>query len=559
MICSNYRFLNTNNHKDYEQNSVIFPGEGIMLKIEDILNGTDMFSIIFRDSLMKIGQLTTDYIFGTPDVAALKNDIIPKIISPATQFTDCKIRIKDFNKLNFNIIFLMKDATMRGVQRVIEKEGCSKDIKISIDRNTLIKYQQEIDKNNYQKIYEFIEKNRKLNTQIIMQIVETGVTKVKPWANYRIDLTMGELLNTYYPVWKTYLTDLINKCFSQISKLEEEKVKKLDTISLMIEKNGYYKSPDIYGLPRLVDFRNKLLFDIKGSDSKEITKEDIDKFILDKNNFTIFRVATKKGEPAIYGTLDGESYKIYIDNTGNLVISENTEQGFTITDKKVNYFREKIKLLVNPEIRIEMKAKYESYESVYILFKKKKNEIFDKIIENNNFMGLKIVDQLLEIDKTDPSYKIYKLPVANLITANDNAKTNELLLDFVKKNSKSTNFFAKIFSILFPTVNEADIENQLIEEKNKIAAVTKTVSTTEIKPSGKQSETPAMSAIKILKQSGQLENVKMILKSTNDNNNKVRTILRLCTDIGNTNKAHIERSDKTKSDFLKELKYFIDK
>ena len=85
-----------------------------MLKIEDLLLGTDMLSVVFRDTLLKIGQLSTDYIFSTSDVASLRVDIIPKIIIPIIQFTDVKIRIKDFNRLSFNVVFLLKDSSLRG-------------------------------------------------------------------------------------------------------------------------------------------------------------------------------------------------------------------------------------------------------------------------------------------------------------------------------------------------------------------------------------------------------------------------------------------------------------
>ena len=80
-----------------------------MLKLEDLFFGSDLVANVFKKSLLKIGQFSTDYIFSINDLNALHGEIFQKLIDPLMQFCDCKIRIKDFNKLTFIYIFILKD------------------------------------------------------------------------------------------------------------------------------------------------------------------------------------------------------------------------------------------------------------------------------------------------------------------------------------------------------------------------------------------------------------------------------------------------------------------
>lgn len=528
-----------------------------MLKIEELVNGNDMLSIIFRDSLLKIGQLSTDHIFSTPDIASFKADIVPKIINPLTQFTDCKIRIKDFNRLSINIIFLIKEASLRGLQRVVEKREAGDVKSISFDRNTILKYNQEIDNSNYDIIFKFLSSNRNLNTETVMKMVESGLTKIKPFVNYRIELTMMELLHAYYPTWNPYLRAMIDKAYQFINEEEEKNREKLEVVAQIIENNKYYISNG-NEMPKLVELRNKIIFDMKNSYNDMIPKEDIDKFLLDKNNFTIFQVSLIKSEPMYYGNFEGESYKIVVESDSKLLITENTEPLRGFSEKKLAFFREKIKPIVIGEVKIELKARYENYNLVYAFYRRKRNDIFDSIIESGKIQQLKILTNLLELDKADPSYKMYKEPVDKLIKALESAKVNELLLSYFKAHSKGSSFISKLFNLFFSSFRESEFVDTLNADKARASAVTKQLIGTDGR-SVKPNETPVQSALNILKRSGELEKARLVLKSGVDDSQKVREILRICKDIGNTNKAHIEKTEKSKADFLVELKHFLEK
>ncbi|MEE1290012.1 MAG: hypothetical protein UHW86_03150, partial [Spirochaetota bacterium] len=91
-----------------------------MLKLEDLFYGSDLVANIFKKSLLKIGQYSTDYIFSINELSSLHTEVFQRLIDPLMQFSDCKIRIKDFNKLSFNYIFLLKDASLRGCMRFLE-------------------------------------------------------------------------------------------------------------------------------------------------------------------------------------------------------------------------------------------------------------------------------------------------------------------------------------------------------------------------------------------------------------------------------------------------------
>lgn len=527
-----------------------------MIKIEELICGTDMLSIIFRDTLMKIGQLSTDHIFSTSDIASLKGDIIPKIINPLTQFTDCRIRIKDFNKLNFNIVFLLKEASLRGIERVVEKQQVRDVGKLSFDRKTLLKYSMEIDKNNYEKIQAFVSVNRKLNTDTILNMVESGAAKLKPFSVYRIERTLLELLASYYPNWKGYFKDFLDKAFDSIALEEAKNRERIEKIAGIIESGKYYLS-ETKGIPRLVDLRNKIIFDLKNAGDNSLSKEDVDKFLLDKANFQIYQAVVRKAESVYYGNFEGESYKIELGQGDSLMITENTEQIRGFTEKKLSFFREKLKPMIYGDVKVEVKSRYDDYAKVYAFYKRRKNEVIDKVIETGEVNELRIVSEILEFEKNDPVYKMYKEPLTVLIKTLESQKVNEMLLKFFKKHSKGGSLISRIFGMFFSSLKESEFQDILNAEKAKAAAVTNQLIGTDSKGGVKNSETPVQSALKILKSSGQINNARLIINSQADDSTKVREILRICRDIGNTNKAHIERTDKNKRDFLNELTKFL--
>ena len=146
-----------------------------MLKLEDLFYGSDLVANVFKKSLLKIGQFSTDYIFSINDLNALHGEIFQKLIDPLMQFCDCKIRIKDFNKLTFNYIFILKDASLRGCMRFLEARRKREEeealqtnsqvlpvSEIGVTRATLEKYSEEIDRDNYTKVLEFVKKMQNL-------------------------------------------------------------------------------------------------------------------------------------------------------------------------------------------------------------------------------------------------------------------------------------------------------------------------------------------------------------------------------------------------------------
>ena len=92
-----------------------------------------------------------------------------------------------------------------------------------------------------------------------------------------------------------------------------------------------------------------------------------------------------------------------------------------------------------------------------------------------------------------------------------------------------------------------------MKEKTKIAAVTKSLTAVNFSDSGDNHQTPAQSAIGILKAANHDNDIRRILKLPISNSEKVTSILKLSQDIGNTNKAYISKSERTKAEFLEEL------
>lgn len=531
-----------------------------MLKLEDLFYGSDLVAHVFRNSLLKIGQFSTDYIFSVNDLSSLHGEIFQRVIDPLMQFCDCKIRIKDFNKLNFNYIFLLKDASLRGCMRFVEtrkkKEEENENLphldvsEISITRATLEKYAEEIDRDNYAKVLEFIKKNAKLYSVTIMKMIDAGTAKLHPFAHNKINISANEMLTRYVQNWRAYLQGLVDKAFGEIAGEKEMREKKREELGLVLETGkGYIKGKSI---PKLMELRQRLLLDLSAAGKNEITKEDVDKFLLNKNEFQIFQVTKTAVDKKFYGTFEGEAYHIDISDLQNVKITENSESSFSMNEKKINFLRGKIKNMISPEFSAEVKTKYENYNNVYVLYKKKRTEIFDTIIEQRDLDGLKLILAILDIDIKDPLVKTYYGPVEKLKNSMEQVKVDELLLGFVKTQKENVGFFAKLFGMLFSSSKENELKNSVLKEKTKIAAVTRSLTSVNFSDSAGH-QTPVQSAIGILKASQHDDEIRSILRMGVDNSEKVARIFRLSQDIGNTNKAYIGKSERTKAEFLEEL------
>ena len=513
---------------------------------------------------MKIGQFSTDYIFSVSDLNALHGEVFQRLIDPLMQFSDCKIRIKDFNKLSFNYIFLLKEASLRGCMRFLDARRKREEAddnneslphmempEIGITRATLEKYVEEIDRDNYVKVLEFVKRNAKLDSATIMKMVDAGVTKQHPFIHNKINILTSEMLNRYVPNWHPYLQKLIDKAFEEVASEKEARERKREELGLILETGkGYMKGKAI---PKLMELRQRLLLDLSAAGKAEVAKEDVDKFLLNKNEFQIFQVTKKAVDKKFYGTFEGEAYHIDISDFPNIKITENSEDVFTLNEKKINFLRSKLKTMISPEITVEMKSKYENYNNVYVLYKKKRTEIFDTIIEQRDPEGLKLILAILDLDIKDPLVKTYYAPVEKLQSSIEQVKIDEMLLDFVQSQKDNVGFFAKLFGMFFSSSKENDLKNSVLKEKTKIAAVTKSLTSVSFSDSLANHQTPVQSAIGILKAANHDDDIRDILRMSIDNSEKVARILKLSQDIGNTNKAYIGKSEKTKAEFLEEL------
>jgi hypothetical protein len=535
-----------------------------MLKLEDLFYGSDLVANIFKKSLLKIGQYSTDYIFSINELSSLHTEVFQRLIDPLMQFSDCKIRIKDFNKLSFNYIFLLKDASLRGCMRFLEarkrreEEACENEnipsmpiTEITVTRAMLEKYAQEIDRDNYVKVLEFVKKNAKLDSQTVMKMVEAGTAKQHPFIHHKINMVASEILTRYVPNWRAYLQTLVDKAFGEVAAEKEMRDRKREEIGLVLETaKGYMKGKAI---PKLMELRQRLLLDLSAAGKTDVTKEDVDKFLLNKNEFQIFQVTKKPVDKKFYGTFDGEAYHIDISDLSNVKITENSENVFALNEKKINFLRSKIKSMISPEISVEVRNKYENYNNVYVLYKKKRSEIFDSIVDRRDLEGLKLVLAILDLDIKDPLVKTYYGPVENLKESIEQVQIDEMLLDFIKTQKENVGFFAKLFGMFFSSSKENELKNSVLKEKTKIASVTRSLTSVNFSDSAGNHQTPVQSAIGILKAAGHDDDIRLILRMPVDNSEKVARILRLSQDIGNTNKAYIGKSERTKAEFLEEL------
>lgn len=531
-----------------------------MLKLEDLFYSSDIMAHVFRNCLLKTGQFSTDYIFSVNDLNFLHGEIFQKVINPLMQFCDCKIRIKDFNKLSFNYVFLLKESSLRGCMRIIEAHKKkeeenenmpgSENFEISVTRAILEKYVEEIDRNNYANVSDFVKKNAKLDSNTIMKIIDAGTAKLHPFVYNKINISANEMLTRYVQNWRAYLQGLVDKAFNEVAMEKEMHQKKCEELEHVLETGKCYMKEK--AIPKLIDLRHRLLLDLSAAGKNEITKEDVDKFLLNKNEFQIFQVTKTTVDKKFYGTFEGEAYHIDISDSQNIRITENAESSFLINEKKINFLRSKIKAMISPEVSVEVKSKYENYNNVYILYKRKRTEIFDTIVEQRNLEGLKLILSILDIDLKDPLVKTYYGPVEKLKNSIEQVEVDELLLEFVKTQKENVGFFAKLFGMFFSSSKENELKNNILKEKMKVTTVTKSLTSVNFSdPSNVQ--TPVQSAIGILKSSGYDDEIRSILRMGINDNEKVVKILRLSQDIGNTNKAYIGKSEKTKAEFLEEL------
>ncbi|MCG8571051.1 MAG: hypothetical protein MJB14_13000, partial [Spirochaetes bacterium] len=309
-----------------------------MIILDDLLARDDDMSYLFKYAIVKTGQATTDSLFNFKAISKLKDDLFTKILKPLLQFTDCYIRIKDFRRLDFCFVYLLKEPTQRGIERKIE-ENSSKAYNLEgiVDRKTLLKFAQEIEQSNFVQMFKYLKDGSyKLETDEILDKTEVTIQKFLPFKNQNISLSTYELFELFFPNWKDYFRKLIEKTKKEIEVKIQEMKKKKAILNEEIIASKIYWNKDQKRFPLYYEISKKVEMALQEHLAEKFHKSEVEKFFQNRDNFFCMKLTQEEKINELKGTFQGNSYQFFLNNNG-LQILENGNTVSMVNEEKLQY------------------------------------------------------------------------------------------------------------------------------------------------------------------------------------------------------------------------------
>ncbi|HOV13637.1 MAG TPA: hypothetical protein PK771_05085 [Spirochaetota bacterium] len=549
-----------------------------MTDIEDFLKKNDFQSIVVKQFLVKTGQITTDLIFSAEnfkgDISFHRDKFFLYMLRPLLDVADCHFRIKDLNKLEFNFVFTLKENLVEKIKELSEKGEFPFLSEPPITEVEQIKlYKREINENN---IIKFIQVYKKIGStktaEDFLAEIEIKLKNIFPFEAGKISLDMWNILRIIVPDWSPYLLKVINIARKKVYEEVDKKNKNNSIIMGLIEDKGLYWNDSKKELPVYSDFITLTYKEVfSNADSDEtISKNEVNLFFRESSDFFMFKIKKIVAESSdIVEKFEGNGYKIYMSNEKSLEILENGKPINFLTISKTQFFHEKIKKLVIPEVTVfhDPKFKENVYENdIYVIYKQKFNEIIEKTIYSKDLFQLKVIYEILKNYDEFKSEKIkYEIIIYNLLEYIENMEVEQIILSFVNKHKESVNFIYKILNILFSKWKEKSIEAAIQEQKSKIENISKEINIQKNEEKDKDKEKTTENynmiqiAINIINNDFKGVEIREILLEKSSNEHKVNQIINLYKDIGSSSKAFILKTEKSQEEFLNKIKEILKK
>lgn len=528
-----------------------------MLKVEDILGGHDPFSYIFRESLIKIGQVSTDSLFSFSQLSSMRGEILSKVMLPLLQFSQCHIRIKNYSKLSFNLIFIVKEPTLRGVWRIMEKENSRfSDLQV-VDVHKPNQYVKEIDQGNIKAIMEFLKTQDQLITpDDLLEQLETAFKKSRPFSHSQIQQNYSEILDELVPKWRNYFHMLFTAGKQHIEKERIEIEKKHSFYEEIILKKGIFFDKQQGFLPTYQGFALQLYKALQGETTETIDKKDLEKYLVDKDKFFIFKAKITESKTFnVFGDFQGSSYGLTLDTQNNLSITENGLPLQNISDEKIQFILKTARKFFVSDVNISFHLTKSPGTKIYTIYLKKIPDILEHILQDKNVTYLSVFSLLFEKNQLPNFKKVYEKPVNNLMNLLIEEKVDSLVYKYINKMNKEMNFFTKLVNNIFSPWKEKNFKEQVEYKKAQINNITRSVISKGHKANP---YTPIDAAINMIKAKPKYMQIREILHNPkNDLPSIVNQVFKLYPDVGATHKAVIMKSEALQKELVTKLNIMV--
>lgn len=544
-----------------------------MIDFGDLLKRNDFQSVVFKEFLLKTGQISTEVIFSSElfksDVSYNRDKCFLILIKPLLDYCDSFVRLKDINSASINFIFLLKEDKIEEIKSALQKFYSEKFELSSLPTTDQIKkFKNEINESN---IIKFIAYFRNTNNTIspidLIKDIEFRMKNIRPYESNKITLDLYNIARIIAPNWNAYLQHIVSYAKNKTTEDKKIKTKKSNVIKdIIIEKKFYWDFvKNSYPLYR--DVISNAYKDLFSNSEEEINKTDIVNFFKSSPDFIIFKIKKETlNPPEINDKFMGSNYKIFKIDDNNIDILENSRQVKILSSEKTEFLRKKIRNLLIPSIDIIIKDNFKEdvySDDTYICFRENLSEQIEEAVKSKKHQNIRISEKLLKSEEFKDLKNFYEITLDNMAEILEYIVLEKAILDYIKRQKQYMNFFYALLNSIFSKWNESNFNKQIasqINKLNQIANVTEKIkSTTDSSQQSRNASdyNPVQTAINIVKSNLLKSEIKSILSKDTSLNDKLIEILNLYDDIGATNKAIIAKTDRSRDEFFTKLKEIL--
>jgi len=360
--------------------------------IDDLLKRNDFNSIIFKEFIIKTGQISTEIIFTSnlfkSYISYHKEKSFLILLKPLLDYCDVLIKIKDIEKLDFNFVFVIKEEDLTSIKNILEQDKDKYKINIPIDKENIQKYKKEINEQNAALFFKYYQKSSKIlePLELVKQIEEKSKTII-PFSNLKINLDLYNIARIIFPDWTQYLLKIVTFAKDKFIETTQTKKKKYDIIYSIIEGKEIFWDKENSKIPLYTDMISLIFKEAFQIEDSNISKTDIENFFKENNNFIFAKIKSIKKSNVIEENFQNNSYRIIIEDDQSFLIYENNKELTIITQNKTDFLRKKIKQMIIPQINFDFNLKENNYsDDVYIIYKNRFPDIIEKIISSKDLI-----------------------------------------------------------------------------------------------------------------------------------------------------------------------------
>ncbi|HOJ65245.1 MAG TPA: hypothetical protein PLE45_12585 [Spirochaetota bacterium] len=536
--------------------------------IDDLLKRNDFNSIIFKEFIIKTGQISTEIIFTSnlfkSYISYHKEKSFLILLKPLLDYCDVLIKIKDIEKLDFNFVFVIKEEDLTSIKNILEQDKDKYKINIPIDKENIQKYKKEINEQNAALFFKYYQKSSKIlePLELVKQIEEKSKTII-PFSNLKINLDLYNIARIIFPDWTQYLLKIVTFAKDKFIETTQTKKKKYDIIYSIIEGKEIFWDKENSKIPLYTDMISLIFKEAFQIEDSNISKTDIENFFKENNNFIFAKIKSIKKSNVIEENFQNNSYRIIIEDDQSFLIYENNKELTIITQNKTDFLRKKIKQMIIPQINFDFNLKENNYsDDVYIIYKNRFPDIIEKIISSKDLIFIKLIIELFKKEDFKTLKNEYEDIILNLLEYLIEIEVRSIIAKYITTKKSNMSFFSKLLNFFLSPWKVNSIENEMREINLKIENIVKlldsnTIENSYIQNQNKEYYNPVTYAINIIKKDFNKQKIRETLSKNIDTVTKITEILNMYDDIGATNKAIIIKNEKFQIDFYDNIKKLL--